>query len=259
MQWTLFYNSLELQSQAVELAHRFNFELIGIFRPTDRVSLNLTSEGLFLYIPGMKPWTIDFLSTARQHRRQFGGQETLVRACGIKKNKEPLTIVDATAGWGKDAFVLACAGTRVILIERHPLLAALLEDALKRFYAHPTLSKNVHISLHHDDAEYFLQRRLLTVLQELPDVIYWDPMHPERHKSAQVKKEMALLQQWAQPELHPESLIRLSLPYVKDRVVLKWPRKAPLLDCLKPSFVYEEKTVRFEVFKKMNTAIALEV
>ena len=74
-------------------------------------------------------------------------------------------------------------------------------------------------------------------------------MHPSRQKSAQVKKEMALLQQWISPEPNPEALINLSLPCAKDRVVLKWPQKAPPLKNLKPSFFYEENTVHFEVYK----------
>lgn len=252
----LFYESPDLASEATELARRFNFQSEGLLESsllkqyTSRPLLYLTHQGLMLCPHNMKPWKIDFLSSEKQHRRYHGGRETLVRACGIKKNKEPQTIIDASAGCGQDAFVLACTGAHVILIERNPVIAALLEDALKRFHAHSALSENIHLTLYFDDAINFLQHRLSILLPDLPDVIYWDPMHPTRQKSAQVKKEMVMLQQWISPESNPESLINLSLPYVKDRVVLKWPQKAPPLKNLKPSFVYKENTVRFEVFKR---------
>lgn len=242
----IFYENQDLEEQTILFARQYGFQSQGLICPNafKKEILYLTTEGLQICIPDTKPSQIDFLSAARQHRRIYGGKETLVKACGIKKDKKPITIIDATAGYGKDAFVLACYGANVILVEQHPVMAALLEDALKRFYAHTTLSHNVSLTLYCDNTVNFLK-----TLDELPDVIYWDPMHPSRQKSAQVKKDMAFLQQWVAPETELESLIQLSLPYAKDRVVLKWPRKAPGLNSIKPNFIYEEKTVRFEVFK----------
>ncbi len=248
----IYCESPELANKAEKLAQRFHIDYKGImeYSALTQEVLNLTSNGLMIYAPGTKPWKIDFLSTARQYRRKYGGVEMLARACGIKKNQEPLTIIDATAGYGKDGFVLACLGAKVMLIERHPVMAALLEDALKRFYEDPLLSQHIHLSLHFDDSIHFLTHELEKLLPQLPDVIYWDPMHPERQKSAQVKKDMALLQQWVNAETNPEALVNFSLPYAKKRVVLKWPQKAPSLINLKPNFIYEGKTIRFEVFKK---------
>lgn len=250
----IFYETDDLAEEVSRLAKCYDFDDRGEFIPailhfTHEVLL-LTREGLMVCALESKPLHIDFLSAARQYRRKHGGSETLVRACGIKKNHEPLTIIDATAGYGKDGFVLACAGAKVIMVERHPVMAALLEDALKRFYQSPIDSKNIEIQLCFSDTETFLKHHLNDFLPTRPDVIYWDPMHPVRQKSAKVKKDMAFLQRWIEPEIDPESLIALSLPYVKDRVVLKWPRKATPLK-LKSNFLYEEKTVRFEIFKKI--------
>jgi 16S rRNA (guanine1516-N2)-methyltransferase len=247
----IYYETPDLANEVSILAQHYHFDekgLLDVSILTQEV-LALTHEGLMVYAPNAKPWQIDFLSSARQHRRKYGGSEVIARACGIKKNKEPLTIIDATAGYGKDGFVLACLGAKVILVERHPVMAALLEDALKRFYKNE-ISENITLKLCFSDTQDFLKNQLNNFLPELPDVIYWDPMHPERQKSALVKKDMALLQRWTKPEMEPEELIKFSLPYAKDRVVLKWPKKAAALNNLKPNFVYEENTVRFEVFKK---------
>lgn len=250
MSFSLFYSHPDLESQANVLAKRFNFQLQGLSQPTDEAYefLNLTVEGLMLHVSGMKPWKIDFLSAEKQHRRKYGGKETLVRACGIKKNQASLTILDLTAGLGNDAFVLACAGVHMILVERHPIVAALLEDALNRLLVHPELSQTLDLHLHFDNAEHFLLN-YANCQSTLPDVIYLDPMHPQRQKTAHVKKEMKILQQWVPPETHPEHLLNLSLQYAQKRVVLKWPRKAPpVKTIIKPNFVYEENTVRFEVY-----------
>jgi 16S rRNA (guanine1516-N2)-methyltransferase len=242
----ILYQNLSLAPETESIAAQFNFSIQGLFH-ADQIqqeALVLTTQGLMVYAPDTKPWQIDFLSNARQHRRHYGGKETLVRACGIKSNQDPLTIIDATAGYGKDGFVLACAGAQVMLVERNPIMAALLDNALKRFYDDKVLSQNIHLTLHFGETLQFLDTQ-----KELFDVIYWDPMHPTRQKSASVKKDMVQLQQWAQPETDPESLIKQSLLYAKDRVVLKWPSKVPSLPHLKPSFIYHGKTVRFEIFK----------
>lgn len=245
----IFYSHSELKSQATEIAQRFNFILqepydVNLAPPQ---FLNLTPEGLMLHSPAMKPWHIDFLSAEKNYRRLHGGgfKETLARACGIKRNQILPTIVDLTAGFAKDAFVLACLGCDITLVERHPIIAALLDDGLKRLYADPEASRHFHLKLYFEDAEHFLKHSLTS----LPDIVYIDPMHPQRTKSANVKKDMQILQQWIPPEEHPENLLNLSLKYAKKRVVLKWPRKSPAINSIKkPDFTYEENTVRFDVY-----------
>ncbi len=66
------------------------------------------------------------------HRRKFGGGrgEAVAKAVGIKGDYLP--DVDATAGLGRDAFVLASVGCRVRMLERNPVVAALLDDGPAR-------------------------------------------------------------------------------------------------------------------------------
>ena len=76
---------------------------------------------------------IDFSSgkTAYRQKHQGKGKLPISRACGIKNNHRP-TIIDATAGLGQDAFVLAGLDCQVICIEQNPFLATLLADGLTR-------------------------------------------------------------------------------------------------------------------------------
>src|SRR5712672_338078 len=64
-------------------------------------------------------------------RRGGGRDHPLVKAAGFRKDRIP-TVVDATAGLGRDAFLLASVGAKVVLLERSREVHALLEDALGR-------------------------------------------------------------------------------------------------------------------------------
>lgn len=79
---------------------------------------------------------VDFISGKMAHRRKFGGGrgEAIAKAVGIKKDYLP-NVIDATAGLGRDAFVLAAIGCQIKLVERHPVVRLLLQDGLQRAYA----------------------------------------------------------------------------------------------------------------------------
>jgi 16S rRNA (guanine1516-N2)-methyltransferase len=188
---------------------------------------------------------LDFARGAVGYRFRTGGarHHLLVRAAGIKKDRNP-TVVDATAGLGRDSFLLASVGARVVMLERCAEVHALLEDALKRASAEsPDLAEVVaRMTLIHGDA-----RDHLPLLR--PDIVLVDPMHPPRQNSALVKKEMRLLAGIVGADEDAQELMRVALASARDRVVLKWPvSAAPLLETPAPSHQFPGKTVRYEVF-----------
>ncbi len=188
---------------------------------------------------------IDFAGGAVGYRFRRGGERghPLLRAAGIKKGHVP-SIVDATAGLGRDAFLLASAGADVTLIERSAEVHGLLKEALARAAAESTDLAEVvsRMTLIHGDA-----RELLLELK--PDVIIVDPMHPSRRNTALVKKEMRQLSAIVGADEDADELMEVALASARERVVLKWPlRAAPLLDAPKPSHQLAGKTVRYEVF-----------
>ncbi|MBP6683651.1 MAG: class I SAM-dependent methyltransferase, partial [Halioglobus sp.] len=79
-------------------------------------------------LPG--PVTVEFGSDAMRHRRRSGHTELLGRAVGIGGGRHP-RVLDATAGLGRDSFVLADMGCAVTLCEREPVLAAMLAQGLQ--------------------------------------------------------------------------------------------------------------------------------
>lgn len=173
---------------------------------------------------------------------RFGRNEPLLRAVG-KSRARPLHIVDATAGLGQDSFLLASAGSYVTLIERSSAVHAQLDEALARARADAGLAETIaRMTLLYGDA-----RTVLPTLKA--DVIYVDPMHPERKKSALVKEPMRLLRDIVGDDRDSAELIRIALDNNPGRVVVKWPAKASLPDMIPaPSHEFKARTTRYCVF-----------
>lgn len=188
---------------------------------------------------------VDFVEGALAHRKKFGGgkNQLIAKAVGIKSKEKPF-ILDVTAGLGRDAFVLATLGCTVLMCERSPIIYALLEDGLKRAEKEAWFQA-LNLTLMHADATDYLS----TLTDEnRPDVIYIDPMFPEKNKSALVKKEMRALRDVVGDDTDAEKLLSLALSVAKKRVVVKRARLAPVLANEKPSLVFEGKSCRFDVY-----------
>lgn len=208
------------------------------------------SEGLTL-TDGTMELRADFarmLPRLKQGRLQ---QELLVKAARAKGVEHPWAI-DATAGFGEDSLLLAAAGFAVDLYEQDCVIAALLQDALDRAADDPALAAAVaRMRLHAGEdsiaglqqAAAMIERGELTA----PDVVYLDPMFPERTKSAAVKKKFQLLHHLEQPCADEEMLVEAALAVHPRKVVIKRPVKGPLLAGIKPSYQLAGKAVRYDV------------
>ncbi len=188
---------------------------------------------------------IDFTGGAIAHRMRFGGGrgQALPRAVGMKGGKTP-DVVDATAGLGRDAFLLASLGARVTLIERSEVMHAKLAEALEtaRAAGGEVARVAARMTLLQGDA-----RDLLAGLS--PEVVLVDPMHPPRGNSALVKKEMRLIRQIVGVDSDSAELMRAALNAARNRVVLKWPQKAaPMAGIRAPSHTIAGKSTRYDVF-----------
>ncbi len=219
-----------------------------------RYELIHTPKGLGLYLESsdtsQKPLIVDFSSGKLNFRKQKATtkNEAIAKAVGLKKGT-PCTIIDATAGLGQDAFILASLGAELILLERSAIVAALLRDGLDRL---PHLDIRSRMHLIEIDACTYLGT---LPPSDYPDVIYCDPMFPQRQKSALVKKEMQYLQAILDKEpiqsvFDTEQLLALAIEKAKKRVVVKRPRLAPCLIGPKPNFNYLSKNNRFDIYLK---------
>ena len=212
-------------------------------------SLLLTPEHLCLQDnqSNAKPLVIDFLTAQMTYRRQHASvkRETLARAMGLKNQTTP-TIVDATAGLGRDSFILASLGFEVTLLERSPIIQVLLEDGIRRARLDPTvgtIANRLHLIT--QDASTWLPT--LTAASH-PEIIYLDPMFPERNKSALVKKEMRIFHAIVGDDPDADQLLPLALTCATKRVVVKRPRLAGHLANLTPSFSQTGSSCRFDIY-----------
>ena len=214
-------------------------------------SLHYDDKGLNLYKtdePKLGAINVDFITGAVAHRRKFGGGkgQSIAKAVGLNKGATPV-VLDATAGLGRDGFVLASLGCKVILHERHPVVAALLYDGLQRAYNDseigPWMQQNMSLI-------FGSSHTLLAQCDNMPDVVYLDPMFPHREKSALVKKEMRVFQELVGGDTDADDLLEFAYPLASKRVVVKRPDYAPFLNDKTPSMQIKTKKNRFDVYVK---------
>ncbi len=211
----------------------------------------LDANGLRLHATGELNLSIhaDFHGPTVTYRRKKGGGrgQMIAKAVGLKSGVTP-TVLDCTAGLGGDAFVLAGLGCQVTMLERVPEVRALLADALEQAHRQgdPELDEVLdRMTLLETDAVAYLAAIEAT---SRPDVIYLDPMFPERSKSALVKKEMRLFHRLVGADSDAAALLEAALPVARKRVVVKRPRIAPALPGPKPSHTLEGKSNRYDIY-----------
>jgi 16S rRNA (guanine1516-N2)-methyltransferase len=155
-------------------------------------------------------------------------------------------VVDATAGLGGDAFLLAVAGFCVLAIERHPIVFAALAEGLRLAEADPKLSRWLGGRLR------VVQGEARDILPGLVDVaaIHLDPMFPAKRKAALPPKDMQQLRSLVGEDLDSAELLAMACS-VAPRVAVKRPRHAPALGG-EPDAVIRGKLARYDVYLRRN-------
>lgn len=213
-----------------------------LFYQDARLCLRSTAEGASGAV------CVDFDNNGLQYRQRHPQQpEALLKAAAVKQG-HMMRVLDATAGFGLDAYLFAAAGSEVNLCERSSIVYAMLADGIRR------ASLSVDERVRQTAARmHLLAGDSLTLMQgqwqERPEIVYLDPMFPERKKkSAKVKKNMFLLQQLLHGEEDAPGLLAQALALATKRVVVKRPRHAPCLEGREPGFSLEGKSSRFDVY-----------
>lgn len=241
-----------LSETAATLVARYGFTLATELPCDEHFYLCLDQQGLSLK-QGSQPRTsvnVDFTAGSNAHRLKFGGGlgQDIAKAIGITSYKP--SVVDATAGLGRDSFVLASLGCTVYAQERHPVVAALLEDGLLRAEQDAdTHQITQRIKFKYGPSQEFLTPIANPKLQ--PDVVYLDPMFAHDSKQqAQVKKEMQAFRNLVGQDTDADELLAKALAHARCRVVVKRARKADPMAGQKPSFSLVGKANRFDIYTK---------
>lgn len=226
----------------------------------------LEQEGLYLIVDGNRfslqqggrkppgPVLVDFVRGASAHRRKYGGGkgQSIAKAVGISSAYKP-SVLDATAGLGRDAFVLATLGCDITMIERHPVVYLLLKSGLQCAHSDDGAEEVADIMarmklLHGNSIE--LLGNWLSNNNPQPDIVYLDPMFPHSKASAEAKKEMKLFRTLVGADLDEDQLWAQANEIARCRIVVKRPAKAPPLAGKQPSYVLAGKANRFDVYSK---------
>lgn len=239
---------------AMALAERLELPFIGVVKPRQVRDFDLLlfsdEQGLGLQATGKGapgPVRVDFSGGKAGYRREHGGGtgQLVARAVGLQKTRAKLHVLDATAGLGQDAFVLAGLGCTLTLFERSPIVHALLADGLERGRMSPAISDIVaRMTLHEGSSIDWLASAGANVA----DVIYLDPMFPHRDKSAAVKKEMQLFRPVVGDDDDAPGLLAAALNAATYRVVVKRPRKSPSIEGPEPATRIEGKSSRYDIY-----------
>jgi len=246
-------NSQQLDDLAAQTGLKIASDLSVNHPQHPRYLLYHSEKGLMLRdcAAAFSPIFIDFASGKYQHRRLQGGGkgQAIAKAVGLHKFPNP-TVLDTTAGLGRDAFVLASLGCHITLLERHPIIYALLYDAWQRLQQSEELALQTiaqRMTVYHQNALVYLDQ-LVQTDQAMPDVIYLDPMFPERKKSAQVKKEMQCFHQLVGQDYDSDLLLAKAISIAHRRIVVKRPRLAEPLANKPPAFAIAGKSTRYDVY-----------
>lgn len=229
------------EEDAASLAAHLNAPLASRPAAANDLVMFAGSRGLALVADGME-LRQDFSRLIPRIRPDRLGRELVVRAVRIKGGPVPLQVVDATAGLGEDSFLLAAAGAEVLLCENNPVICVLLADALARAAHDPALAPiAARMRVREGDGI-----ATLAGLPSAPDVVYLDPMFPERRKSAAVKKKFQLLHLLETPCANPGELLTAAVAAGPRKVVVKRPLHGPDLAGRAPSHRIMGKAVRFD-------------
>lgn len=240
-------------ADAEALAHRLELPLLAAPPETAGLYLHHSRKGLALrssgrHAPGPIRVTLDEGRQGQRLRQASLKREALARACGLGRGRTP-RIVDATAGLGRDALVLAALGAEITLVERHPVVAALLADGLRRAHqSHPALAARLRL-VTADSLEWL---RALT-WAEYPEVICLDPMYPAGSTRGAVRKDLQALRELPEwpglPPVDEAALLAVARARATERVVVKRPGRAAPLAGEAPDWQLPGRSTRFDVYR----------
>ena len=228
------------------------------FRLNPELGLCVDQDGLWLCANGMKMQP-DWQAEVGRLKRASLKSEMIARACNLAEKPK---LIDATAGLGNDSLLMAYLGAEITLVERHPILFTLLESTKSQVENDPVLAITVaRIHLVFSDSADYLEQQISQ--QHEVDVVYLDPMFPQRDqnqnaikKQAQVKKQMQLLHMLLPEDGEMDlgdNLLKLAQQMAK-RVVVKRPRLAVFLDDQKPDHQWQGDACRFDAYFKTKVS-----
>ncbi len=208
--------------------------------------VSFSNSGVELRRPEVRAgsgFMVDFL---RIERRTGTGNLSLRQQLPRAIGHCPRRVVDATAGFGRDAAMLGLMGYEVTALERSPVVAAMLRDGLRRAVRNKAFAAAMGGRL---QVVEMCAMAWLEDHNEPIDTIYMDPMFPpKRKKSALPPGHVQLLQDLVGPATDDDVLLRAARS-CGARVVVKRPHHSPPV-AEEPTRCTTGKLVRYDIYEK---------
>lgn len=182
---------------------------------------------------------IDWLSLDMRSGAGRSLRAPLFKAIGLKRGRRP-RVLDATAGYGTDTWLLAAAGCEVVAIER---VDAVFEALRRSHDAARIVEPDIagRITLVYGDAREVLGEHVGV------DVVYLDPMFAANRK-VKPKRAMVELAAVVGDDADADQLLDAALGVASRRVVVKRVRGAKPLGNVEPNVRYDGRGFRLDMY-----------
>ena len=144
-------------------------------------------------------------------------------------------ILDCTAGFGRDSFLLDSMGHDVTMIENSPIVAMLLKNALRR-------SNNINIKLFFGNAYDYMKHS-----NEKYDYIYIDFMFEKLKNKSLSSKNDETLKMISFNDNDKNKIIQLAQSVSNKKVIVKEPRNT-VSGILKPNYIIKTKLLKYNIY-----------
>ena len=219
-------------------------EELALVFATDRLELHARAGAAEVAMRGwLRPTSVDFGHMDVRSGAGRRNTQPLAKALGMRRRSGgELHVLDATAGFAEDTWLCAAFGCRVTAVERSPIIAAMLRDGLARAHCRdPEIAARITL------LEMDACNLSLAELAKPVDVVYLDPMFPERKGSARERKAMRILRKIVGEDSDALALFAAAKSLTPRRIIVKRPRRAePLFG--KPTVIHRAKSLRYDVY-----------
>lgn len=176
-------------------------------------------------------------------------KDLLARAMGLKSGKKKPIVLDASAGALGDSMLMYSYGLeKLYLVERHPLIAALILNALREI-------DTAKIEFYFGEVSNFINEKYDSINGSASsfivnyDIAFYDPMYEAKNMKAAPKKEMFIFREIIRADQDNVEIAKQLLNNCNDRLVIKRSNKAkPLLP--HPCMCVKGKSTSYDVYLK---------
>ena len=155
--------------------------------------------------------------------------------------KKGATVLDCTAGFGRDSYILAKYGFSVTMIEKNPITTLLLNNSIGKLLGGTEVYNRLKL-IHGDSYDY------LKLCDKQYDYIYIDFMFNKLKNSPLSSKNDETLKLISDDKENRMKLLNLAKKKCKDKVIIKNYKYSPSITGITPDYQIKTKLLNYYIF-----------